>query len=272
MESLYRHELNVNDIVSFGEKGARLFYAMTLEKPCWGDWKAGQFVMLRPLSWGQEITWARPFSICRVTDKHLILFFQVVGKGTELISKLKPQDKVLVWGPLGNGFAVKDVPTLLIAGGIGVAPFIGYVDQSSHCNKLSMIFAHRQSLNSYPLERLSNQISIDTIHETCANDLAKTLERIRLDMTNIKKQEGLVLACGPMPLLKYIWACAKELELATQLSLEQRMACGVGACLGCVAESSQSFADKDKAGFPIQTCTYGPVFWAHDLNLENNER
>ena len=87
-------------------------------------------------------------------------------------------------------------------------------------------------------------------------------------MIQIKRQDGLVLACGPMPLLKAIWNFAKEIQVDTQLSLEQRMACGVGACLGCVATTSEHFSDKDKAGLPVQTCTKGPVFWAHDLNLD----
>ena len=80
--------------------------------------------------------------------------------------------------------------------------------------------------------------------------------------------ECLALACGPMPFLRFIWRYALEIGLRTQLSLEQRMACGVGACLGCVTVTSQHWADAEKAGLPVQTCTSGPVFWATDVDLD----
>lgn len=272
MQSSYRHELNVYDIVPFGEKSDRGFYALTLEKPKWGTWQPGQFVMVRPLSWGQELTWARPFSICRVTNKYLIIFFQAIGRGTKRLSQLKPQDKVLVWGPLGTHFAMEDRKTLLIAGGIGVAPFVGYTHHHPNPSQISMIFSHRAPMQCYPVDSLSPFIKLDRIHEQNPEDLQITLGKIRHQMLEIKENKGVVLACGPMPLLRYIWKCAKEFDVPTQLSLEQRMACGVGACLGCVATSSESFVDKEKAGLPVQTCTYGPVFWADSLNLAEEEQ
>lgn len=75
--------------------------------PGWVDWAPGQFVMLRPRNWGSELTWARPFSISRVSPQSLVLFYQVVGRGTERIARLVSGDKVTIWGPLGTGFAVE---------------------------------------------------------------------------------------------------------------------------------------------------------------------
>lgn len=268
MEFNKRVELTVTDLVPFGQKTERECYALTLKKPAWENWKAGQFVMLRPSSWRSDLTWARPFSICRVTPQSIVLFFQVMGKGTKLMAELKSGDKVVIWGPLGTHFESNLRPTLLVAGGIGIAPFAGYLDQHQKPSNLSMIFAHRLPSQCYPLDNFTQHIEVETIHEQSNADIPKTLERIKEHMAQIKERNGMVIACGPMPLLKVIWRYAKELQVDTQLSLEQRMACGVGACLGCVATTSENYADKSKAGLPVQTCTKGPIFWAHDLNLD----
>jgi len=268
MEFNKRVELTVTDLVPFGQKTEREFYALTLKCPEWTNWKAGQFVMLRPTSWGSDMTWARPFSICRLTSQSLVLFFQAIGRGTKRMADLKTGDKVIAWGPLGTYFESNLRPTLLLAGGIGIAPFTGYVEQHKKPSKLSMLFAHRLPAQCYPLENFTQQIEVESIHEHSDADLPATLKKIKESMADIKQQNGLVLACGPMPFLKAVWGYAKELKVDTQLSLEQRMACGIGACLGCVVNTSESFADKKKEGLPVQTCTKGPVFWAHDLNLE----
>ncbi len=86
-------------------------------------------------------------------------------------------------------------------------------------------------------------------------------------MTDYANQQGLVVACGPEPFLKYIWTLSNELGVRAQLSLENKMACGVGACLGCVAKTSKKWADAKNSGLPVQTCTSGPVFWASDLEF-----
>ena len=268
MEFNKREELTVIDLVPFGQQVDREFYALTLKRPEWINWRAGQFVMLRPTSWGSEMTWARPFSICRVTPQSLVLFFQVVGKGTKLMAELKSGDKVIMWGPLGTHFESDSRSTLLLAGGIGIAPFVGYIEQHKKPSNLSMLFTHRLPSQCYPIENLTQQIEVEAIREHSNADLPTTLAKIKEHMTQMKQQNGLVLACGPMPFLKAVWLYAKELGVDTQLSLEQRMACGIGACLGCVATTSKYFADKKKAGLPVQTCTEGPVFWAHELNLD----
>lgn len=263
-----RAELAVTDLIPFGYDKERSFFALTLARPQWAEWKPGQFIMLRPNSWNCELTWARPFSICRVTPQSLVLFFQVAGRGTKEIAKLKPKDTVTVWGPLGTHFAVENKPTLLLAGGIGIAPFAGYVEQHPVQNQLSMFFSHRLPEQYYPVESLTRHIEVETRYEQKQEDLTGTIQTIRQKMEETAKKNGLVLACGPMPFLKTVWKNALELNVSAQLSLEQRMACGIGACLGCVSITSALYPDKEKAGLPVQTCTKGPVFWAHELNLD----
>ncbi len=285
MEKIFsstRVELEVLDNVLFGQvpDSKQSFYALTLAfPPCsvsgapipvqWKKWKAGQFVMIRPVDWENEILWARPFSIARVTSRGLILFFQTNGRGTQKLAQLKSGDKVLAWGPLGTSYAIEpETPTLLLAGGIGIVPFCGYMDQHPYRANLHMLFGFRTSIENYPLDTIAQHIEVDVFHEKKPKDLDIFLGAIRESMQEYANQKGLVLACGPEPLLKYIWKLSKELNIRTQLSLENKMACGVGACLGCVAKTSEHWADSKVAGLPVQTCTSGPVFWAHDLDFE----
>ena len=121
--------LQVLDLVPFGQTGTeKLFFALRLSRPEWEQWTPGQFLMLRPHSFGLEIPWGRPLGICHMNEQHLICFFQVVGRGTKRLADLKAGERITVWGPLGNGFAMeKNTPTLLLAGGMGIVPFVGYV-------------------------------------------------------------------------------------------------------------------------------------------------
>ncbi len=273
-----RLEVEVLDNIPFGEHEVNLnsFHALTLKMPInlsqvapeWSECKAGQFVMIRPSTWNNEILCARPFSIARLSERGLILFFQTAGRGTEQLSLLKPNDKVVIWGPLGNSFEVeKNTETLLIAGGIGIVPFLGYATNHPQKSKLSMLFSHRAPSECYPLDSLTNLIEVEEIHEKNQKMLDEFLEKVKESMISIGRQNGLVLACGPMPLLEYIHKISIEHNVRTQISLENKMACGVGACLGCVAKTSDKWPDKSKAGLPIQTCTKGPVFWTYELDI-----
>lgn len=269
MISPARADLTVADNVPFSQPGEPGFFALMLENPGWADWLPGQFVMLRPHGWGSELTWARPFSISRVTPQSLVLFYQVVGRGTSRMAKLVSGDKVTIWGPLGTGFAVEPSrPTLLLAGGIGIAPFYGYADCHPSPEDLSMLFGHRQISDCYPMDSLSQIIDVEHFRERTPADIPVFQDMIRARMKACRSKDGFALACGPMPFLRMIWEYALEIGLPTQLSLEQRMACGVGACLGCVTRTSMHWADPEKAGLPVQTCTSGPVFWAEDIDLK----
>lgn len=225
--------------------------------------------MLRPRSFGVDIPWGRPFGICHLTEQHLICFFQVVGKGTARMAELKAGDVVQAWGPLGNGFAMEpETPTLLLAGGIGIAPFIGYVHTHPKPWNMSMLFGHRAHARCYPLDSINERILVDTLQENDSGDLDNFIFTMRERMAEYAEQKGLVLACGPQPFLRTVQNFAKEFNVRTQLSLEQRMACGVGACLGCVVKTTEEWPVPGKREWPVQSCTQGPVFWAQHIHLD----
>ncbi len=262
--------LRVLDLVPFGSEtiDKHNYFALRLERPDWESWRAGQFVMIRPNSFGLDLPWARPLGICHVTAQHLICFFQVVGKGTEKMSQLKSGDMVQVWGPLGNSFAMEPkTPTLLLAGGMGIVPFVGYVYEHPKPWNVSMLFGHRPSLRCYPIDSINERITVDTFQESKPEDLEHFLATIKQAMQEKAAEDGLVLACGPLPFLQTIQSYALELGVKTQISVENRMACGVGACLGCVATTTQEWPVEHKKLWPIQTCTHGPVFWAEHITL-----
>ncbi len=263
--------LKVLDLVPFGQEptNGRSFFALRLESPKWESWRPGQFVMLRPQSFGLDIPWARPFGICQMTDRHMVCFFQVVGKGTECMAKLRPDDIVNVWGPLGNSFAMEpDTPTLLLAGGIGIVPFVGYVQAHTKPWNVTMLFGHKGDKSCYPLDNINERIAVDTLREYEPADIEKFVHAMHEGMTDMAKQNGLVLACGPQPFLKTVQKLAAELTVRTQLSLESRMACGVGACLGCVATTTEAWPVQGKKNWPVQVCNHGPIFWSEHIILD----
>ncbi len=214
--------------------------------------------MLRPGAWDNELIWGRPFSICHADAETLTIFYQVVGRGTRKMADLKPGDSVVTWGPLGNGFSLGQGAALMLAGGVGLAPFIGASLAHAHPERLRLVFGHRLDLGNYPWDMLPPAMSAENHHEEKPGDLDAFLARLE-QLIREHADQGPVLACGPTPFLRAVQRMALDCGAQAQLSLENRMACGVGACLGCVSE--------DPDGNRIQICTRGPVFPATDITL-----
>jgi dihydroorotate dehydrogenase electron transfer subunit len=228
-----------------------------LEHPGWDRWRPGQFVMVRGADFGLELPWARPFSIMDMDGEGLDLLVRVCGRGSVRLAAAEPGDAVTVWGPLGTSFAMEDVPTLLLAGGVGLAPFAGYVRRHENTAALRLVFGHRDPAEAYPMDRFSS-IRMETHREREPKDLERFIEVLD-DVIGSWPEQGLVLCCGPTPFMRTVRAFAKDRGVRCQLSFENRMACGIGACLGCVA--------KDSVGHHVQTCTHGPVFWADKVEV-----
>lgn len=248
----------------FGQPGvADEFQLIRLENPGWAPYKPGQFVMIRPDSFGLELPWGRPFSICRADSESVSIFFQVVGRGTGRIAALNAGDEVAMWGPLGNSFAVsEDKKTLILAGGMGIAPFFGYLEAHPDPDRVEFFFAHRMPLYCYPYDFLAMGVDSDSCQEQSPEDIDAIVSHMADKVAELD-EDDLVLACGPEPFLKSVRDICSMVGIRVQVSLENRMACGVGACLGCVCES--------KGGWPVQVCTQGPVFWADEIRFTGDE-
>ena len=262
-------ELTVLDLVPFGRESALQTFALRLSPPPWKEYAPGQFVMLRPAGWGLELPWGRPFSISRAGELDLVCFIQVVGRGTQRLAGLKAGDAVHVWGPLGNGFVMEaDSPTLLLAGGIGIAPFIGYAQKHPKPWNIAMLFGHRAPLHCYPADSVNERVEVESMQENGPADMEHFIAAMRARMEEYAAKNGLALACGPVPFLRTVQKLAVQSGLRAQLALESRMACGVGACLGCVVTTTDAWPVPGKKNWPVQTCNHGPVFWADHVVLD----
>ena len=276
-------QLTVLDLVPFGNTGAQAaFFALRLTPPEWEGWSPGQFVMIRPSGMKGECLWGRPFSICSTSTRDLVLFFQVRGRATSAMARLEPGSLIDVWGPLGNALAVEpSAPTLLLAGGIGIAPFVGYVQNHPRPLNLSMEFGHRMPVECYPFDGIAQKADARSHQENGPEDREAFLALVDKRIQE-HARGGLVLACGPTPFLKTVQTLALRYKARAQLCLETRMACGVGACLGCVVKahlpadgdatvkrlaSGDGLALAEAEGKNIQTCSCGPNFWANSVSF-----
>lgn len=252
-------DVSILSVEPVGPEGAaKGCYMLTLANPGFSPAVAGQFVMVRPRAFQQNPVWPRPFSICRLTAEALTLFVQVCGRGTEILCRLVPGDTATVWGPLGQGFALEpEVPTVMLAGGVGIAPFVEYAAGHPSPEHLSLVFGHRLPLSCYPFDAFAGLQQAEAFQEKGPDDLAAFIAH--LETTIAGHADGLVLACGPRPFLVTVARLARKYSVRAQVSLENRMACGVGGCLGCV--------EKNVLGTYVQTCTHGPVFWVEELAL-----
>lgn len=252
-------DVPILSVTPLGPEGAaRGCFMLTLANPGFAPAVAGQFVMVRPQVFQNDPVWPRPFSICRLTPEKLTLFVQVCGRGTEILCRLVPGDTVTVWGPLGQGFAMEpEIPTIMLAGGVGIAPFVEYAATHPVPRNLSLVFGHRAPLSCYPYDAFAGLESRLALQEKGPGDLERVIEELELAIAG--HADGLVVACGPRPFLVTVARLSRKYSARAQVSLENRMACGVGGCLGCV--------EKNALGTYVQTCTQGPVFWVEELSL-----
>ena len=150
---------------------------------------------------------------------------------------------------------------------MGIVPFVGYVHTHPKPWNVSMLFGHREPLNCYPLDSINERITVDSLRENTPGDLDNFIFGMQERMQDVAEQGGLVLACGPQPFLRTVQQLSLDLGVRTQLSLENRMACGVGACLGCVSRVTDKWPVQEKRGGLVQVCNHGPVFWADQIEL-----
>ena len=204
----------------------------------------------------------RPISICEIDKegKTLRVVFRVVGAGTEEFSKLVPGDKVEVMGPLGNGFPLEGDTAIVVGGGIGVPPMLELAKQLS--GSVTAVMGYRND-DLFLTEEFTD-VAADLVIATDDGSVG-THGTVVDAMVENELTADVIYACGPKPMLRAVAEYAKNHNIKCYVSMEERMACGVGACLGCVCQSTEK--DDHSHVNNKRVCKDGPVFLSTEVVL-----
>lgn len=200
----------------------------------------------------------RPISICGIDAENgtLRVVYRIAGEGTRLFSKMKEGDSLEVLGPLGNGFTMKEEKAIIVGGGIGIPPMLELAKQLS-CEK-TVVLGYRDELFLKEEFDACADVVVATEDGSCGT------KGTVIDAINEANVDGAVIyACGPMPMLKALAEYAEAHNMEAQISLEERMACGIGACLGCICKTKKK--DHHTNVNNQRICKDGPVFDAKEV-------
>lgn len=234
-------------------------YSMWIEvKNITGNARPGQFVSVYTNDGSRLLP--RPISICEIDREKgaLRLVYRVVGKGTEEFSGLKAGDELKLVGPLGNGFSLGDKKAFLIGGGIGIPPMM-QLAKELNCEK-QIILGYRDELFLKEEFEELGKVYIATEDGSCGTK-GNVLDAIRENGIDAE----VIYACGPTPMLRAIKTYALENNIECWISMEEKMACGIGACLGCVCKTKEK--DEHSNVNNKRICKDGPVFRAEEVEF-----
>lgn len=231
--------------------------------------KPGHFIEIRVVD-SIEPLLRRPISIYNLDKENGILefIFQIKGKGTTLLAERKVGERLDIIGPLGYGtFKVKDYQNAaIIGGGIGTFPLYELAKQLKQdtTSKVNIYLGFRSKdyvVLEEEFKKVSDNLVITTddgtygIQGFAINELKKDIESGKIDK---------IFACGPLPMLKAVQALSIEKNIPCEISLEEKMACGLGVCLGCAVKTARSPKDVPEYW---HVCKAGPVFNAKDVEI-----
>lgn len=211
--------------------------------------KAGQFYMLR--GWGCEPILPRPISINDYEGGIISFLYIVCGTGTGHLKNLKKDDAIELLGPLGNGFPVDKLTgkIAVVTGGIGIAPMI-YTVKEMNAEKIDLYCGFREK--SYSVDEMAKKADEVFIATESGNEGHKGYV---IDLLDPKKYDA-VITCGPEIMMEKVATMCNEADVDCYVSMENHMACGIGACLVCTC--------KTKGGNK-RACKEGPVFSSRDV-------
>ncbi|MDD5687204.1 MAG: dihydroorotate dehydrogenase electron transfer subunit [Elusimicrobia bacterium] len=259
--------------------------------------KPGQFIMLKI---DDEKTFLRrPFSICRTSNNTFDILFKVVGKGTEILSKAKRGDIFNILGPLGNGYTplptshlpakglVEGFPLarqrfsgglpVLVGGGTGVASLLFLAQSFALKNIKPVVFIGAKIKKDVMFENQFKKYGCKVIVSTEDGSYGKRgmISKFFSSylIANPYSLSTVIYSCGPKPMLKEIAKISKKYNLKCFVSLEEKMACGIGTCMGCVVKIRRPMSNVQCPMSKVQNqefeyksvCKDGPVFDAEDI-------
>jgi len=264
--------LNIKVKILSRKEVAPNIYLMSLKAPeIAQDALSGQFIHIKCSKDNYPLL-RRPLSIHRIDKEkgEIFILFQIMGEGTKLLTDRTIGDDLDIMGPIGNGFNIypESRKIMIVGGGIGVAPLLALCEESIRQGKevRVLIGALKKELiigeESFKILGAKVDVATDDGSYQYKGLVTDLLERI------IKERwlADQIFACGPKPMLKKIVEISLDAHIDCQLSLEERMACGIGACLGCVCK----IKTKDKKEYKVKyeykrVCVDGPVFGGSEV-------
>lgn len=251
-------------VVASQEELSEGIFSMWLETKAAKEARPGQFISMYTNDGSKLLP--RPISICEIDKENgrLRMVYRVTGEntGTEQFSKMKAGDKISVIGPLGNGFpleAGKGKKAFLMGGGIGVPPILELAKQLEGEKQIVVGYRNADTFLQKEFEQ-NGQVYIST-EDGSVGTKGNVMDAIR--------EHGLgaeiIYACGPTPMLRAIKTYAEERGIPCYISLEERMACGIGACLACVCKTKEK--DHHSNVHNKRICKDGPVFLSTEVEL-----
>ncbi|MBT9131735.1 dihydroorotate dehydrogenase electron transfer subunit [candidate division NPL-UPA2 bacterium Unc8] len=204
----------------------------------------------------------RPFSLHRMYNSNIDIFYHVVGKGTQALSQKESGAKLDILGPLGNGFEIKEIKNqVLIGGGIGIAPLFALaealVNTSTQICVIIGAKTKERLLCEEDFAKLGCKVQVATEDGTggkkgMATDILKDI------LLSLPPTETILYSSGPNKMLAEVSRVANVASVSCQISLEETICCGVGACLGCVVKTATGYK---------RVCSEGPVFKSDEILL-----
>lgn len=220
--------------------------------------RPGQFISLYCHDGSRMLP--RPISICEIdkNDQALRVVYRVAGKGTEEFSAMRTGRSIEIVGPLGNGFPLKEKKAFLIGGGIGIPPMVELAKELK-CEK-QIVLGYRDTVFLQEEFKGLGAVYVATEDGSYGTE-GNVLDAIRENGLDAE----IIYACGPTPMLRAIKEYAQENGIECWLSLEEKMACGIGACLACVCKSKEK--DSHSHVNNKRVCKEGPVFRAEEVEF-----
>lgn len=225
--------------------------------------KPGNFLEIR-VSENIEPLLRRPISIYNIDKENQIVefIFQIKGKGTKILAEKRVGDKIDIIGPLGYGvFNIKQYKKVsVIGGGIGIFPLYELAKQLESDVTMYLGFRNKDYVVlEDEFKKVSNQLVITT-DDGSYGKKGFAIEYLKEDCK--KEKPDIIFACGPLPMLKAIKQFSEEEGIPCQISLEEKMGCGIGACLGCAVKVTSNGIVRYS-----HVCKQGPVFFANEVEI-----
>ena len=225
--------------------------------------RPGQFLSLYTGNAGKLLP--RPISICEIDKEtsRIRLVYRVTGKntGTEAFSKMQPWDKIEALGPLGNGFPLEEAEgkkVFLIGGGIGIPPMLETAKQLNAQKTAVLGYRDELFLNEEFAKYADVYVATEDGSSGTKGNVLNAIQEKTLEA-------DVIFACGPTPMLRALKEYAAANHIACWISMEERMACGIGACLACVCKSKD--IDAHSQVHNKRVCKDGPVFLSTEVEL-----